>query len=129
MFNFPQTFQVLKNAVSMKKVPNYQIISENEISDDFELTRKAEENHEKSVKLNKKYELLIRRGFCEIDNSTSDELLRIFHELIRKKIETGNYYTINLEIFFFKKSKVLCSDNIFRTQTRDNNTFTKSSNS
>ena len=117
MFNFLQTCQVLKNAVSMKDVPKYEFISEKEISDDCRLTQKVKENHKRWLKRIKKPLPLICKGCCEIDNFTGNELLRIFHDLIDKKNKRRDYCFKPGNLLYFSKSRKFCAAVMF-TKTK-----------
>jgi len=116
MLNYKETCKILTDAVQMTSdhFPSYMIVlSEEGINDNDNMKTKVETNYREWLKrLNGSKPKLKCKGYCKIDDFTGSQLLRVFHDIISKKIGKNFFYGPG-DVLYFSKNDSICAAIMF----------------
>ena len=114
MVSYSKVCEILTDAVPMTTdfcppftfIPSDDIATEG-ISDSFGIKKKVQESYDKwaNDSRHRISSKLVCRGYCEIDNFTGNELLRILCIIISKKIDNGSYAYKPGNVLYFSKNR------------------------
>ena len=114
MISYSKVCEILTDAVSMTTdfCPPFTVIPSDDIptegiSDSYGIKYKVQKNYDKWANHSRHsiFSELVCRGYCEIDNFTGNDLLRILCNIISKKIDDGSYAYKPGDVLYFSKNR------------------------
>ena len=126
MISYSEVCEILTEAVPMTTnyCPTFTIIPSNDIpsegiSDSYGIKKKVQESYDKWVNdcQHRTSSDLVCRGYCEIDNFTGNELLRILCNIISKKTDNDSYAYEPGNVLYFSKNGNTCAAIMFTKST------------